>query len=124
MVACGATCSPPSECYAEFIDATFHDKPGLVAELLRHAQNAYWLEKHRHADKTAKQLWYDCEPLHSKPVRLLFAFFGRDGENSVAAFRLLKACIKTLADNKAVEELHYFGKQDIKDGPSSCKDGG
>ena len=78
----------PPDCYAEFIDDTFHDKQGLVAELLRHAQNVYWLNKHRHAEPIAKALWHDCESLYSKLVRLLFAFFERDGEKSVAAFRL------------------------------------
>jgi hypothetical protein len=104
----------PPDCYAELLDGAYHDKPGLVAELLMHAKNAYWLDRHRHTDPIAKELWQDCWPLHSKPVRMLFAFFERDGEHSIAAFKLLLGCIKTLADNKGVEELHHFCKQNVR----------
>jgi hypothetical protein len=104
----------PPDCYAQLLDGAYRDKPGLVAELLMHAKNAYWLDRRRHTDPIAKELWRDCWPLHSKPVRMLFAFFERDGEDSPAAFKLLLGCIKTLADNKGVEELHHFCKLGAK----------
>ena len=109
---------PPDSC-AELLDSACGYKQYLVVELLRTAQSGYWLEKHRHKDPLAMQLWRDCWPLHNKVVRLLFAFFERDGENSVAGNRLLVGCIKTLADNKGVEELHHFCKQNAK--KNACK---
>lgn len=86
----------------------------VVATMMREAAAMYWLEKRKLADTVAADVWRDCHCAQSKPVRMMFAFFERDGEHSRAGCSLLRGCLHTLADNKAVEELHHSCKLDVK----------
>ena len=60
------------------------------------------------------ELWDDSHELRSSVVRLVMAFFERDGADSQAGASLLRGSLQTIADNKAVEELHHACKVEVK----------
>ena len=109
----------PPDCYAGILCSNAHAVSESVHMLLRHANNVFWLDKLRHTDARAMELWRDVSALTNKVIRSIFAFFGRDGVDSPAGKRLLRGCIQTLADNKGVEELHHSCKLDVKH--NACK---
>ncbi len=109
----------PPDSYAAILQGDHDIRHAVASDLLRDAQNGYWLERERLTDAIANELWRDCRPLQSKPVRLTFAFFERDGHESVAGRKLLQGCVQTLPDNKGVEELHHACKTDAKH--NACK---
>ena len=109
----------PLDCYADFFEPG--SSAGVVARMLADAQRVYSLDACRFSDSIADQLWKDAHSLHGKPVRLVWALFERDGPSSRSGTQLLLACVQTLADNKAVEELHFHLKSDAKKYSSSQK---
>ena len=106
--------SVPPDCYAGTLRSRQGGREEAIQVLGRHAQNVYWLDRRRHTDELAKELWQDCVPVSNKPVRLLWAFFERDGPDSEAGLKLLRGLVQTPPDNKAVEELHHTLKSERK----------
>jgi hypothetical protein len=109
----------PPDCYAGVLQRSAQKANIQVQQLLIDAQNVYWLDRRRFGSARAKELWDDCWPLANKPVRLIYAFFERDGPGSLAGRKLLRGCVQTLADNKPTEELHHHCKMDAKH--NGCK---
>ena len=107
----------PPDCYAGTLRSRQGGREEAIQVMGRHAQNVYWLDRRRHTDELAKELWQDCVPVANKPVKLLFAFFERDGPDSEAAWNLLQDLAQTLPDNKAVEELQHALKSERKKRP-------
>ena len=109
--------SCPPESYAEYFGEGLAER--IVATMMNDAAAMYWLEELRiSGDAWAKELWNDCHCAQSKPVRMIFAFFERDGAYSQAGSSLLRGCLQTVADNKGVEELHHACKLDAKAAPN------
>ena len=104
----------PPDCYAGALRSRQGGREEAIQVVGRHAQNVYWLDRRRHTDELAKELWQDCVPVANKPVRLLWAFFERDGPDSEAGLKLLRGLVQTIPDNKAVEELHHTLKSERK----------
>ena len=102
--------SVPPDSYATYFGGSDVKRQSVFEDVAAHARRTYWLDQKRLSNDDALELWRDCHPLHSTPVRAIWAFFERDGVGSRAAHNLLKGCIQTLADNKGVEELHKYGK--------------
>ena len=105
----------PPESYADF----FAPREGAMQQcfehkIMRDANAVYKLESRKLQCQTAEALWKDLHGAHSQVVRLLWAFFERDGAMSAAGYRLLRGCVLTWADAKAVEELHHHCKMDVK----------
>ena len=104
---------PPDE-YADFFAQEVSAQAESVSVMMTHAGNVYWLDRERHVDHDARELWNDCHSLQSKVVRIIYAFFERDGVGSIAGKQVLRGCEETLADNKGVEELHHHCKMDAR----------
>ena len=113
--------SVPLESYAAYFGGSHARRASVVDRMAAHASKTYWLDQRRLVDADALELWNDWHPIHSKPVRTIWAFFERDGAESPAGQNLLKGCVHTLADNKGVEELHKYGKSAAKKKAQSKK---
>jgi len=105
---------PPESYSGYFAEDNPVAKRVTVERMGLEANRTYWLDRKRFMSEDAMELWNDCMPIHSSIVRIIWCCFERDGINSSAGMDTLRACVRTLADNKGVEELHKYGKMAAK----------
>ena len=103
--------SSPPECYAEVLrpgDAFEAARQTATASMKRHHENVLALERSVHILPDAQKLWDECLWLDMQPVRVLFEYFRRDQyrPTSECGLHLLMGLEATMADNKAVEDIH------------------
>lgn len=103
--------SAPPDCYASILrpgDDYAEVRQTCAAKTKTQHENALALESARHTVADAQELWESCLYLDMRAVRLVMEYFRRDkySPSSRDGRHLLMGLVATMADNKAVEDIH------------------
>ena len=99
--------SCPPECNAALLKSGPIAQAAADALKIQH-KNILSLEIARHKVRAAADLWHTCLYISMQPVRLVWEYYKQDRYSchSLRGRQMMMGLIQTMADNKAVEDVH------------------